>query len=387
MQAMVCDKCGSTKMKMENGFMVCEYCDTKFLKPVNLTVNKEACIGLTDEIIRLNETCKTELIVPLGITDDNRLLSLDIGSIPHILIGGTTGSGKTAFIQSVIASLVSQYGSDKYKLIIYDSKKVDYLPFNGCASMIIPLISDANKVAGALNWLKQETKNRIELLTDGNSLDEHPHLFCVIDDLADISLDEDAMEYLYEILRMGRTVKVHCIISTGLPLAKIIPSELKICVPCRIAFSTVSKMASRIIIDENGAELLETPGEMIFKVHNKKIKCRGVHISENEMQSIMKQMRGCTYDVPSSMDIKNSNINYEYEDIDNIFEEAGKFIIQSDKASIGMLQRKFRIGFNKATRVMDELEDAGVVSTECRTKPRVVLMSLEQFEQYIKENI
>ena len=228
-----------------------------------------------------------KFIVPFGLTEENKILAKDMAEIPHILIGGTTGCGKTTFIQTLLCALISQYGPTKFKLMIYDSKTIDYISFNGLPHLLIPIVTDYRKAAGALNWACAEAMRRLQAIKDGESLENIPHIFFVMDDFSDLSKDEYAIEALYHLLKIGRATKIHCIISTGLPLAKIIPTELKILIPCRIAFSTVTKQASRVILDVNGAESLNSPGEMILKLHSELIKCKCAYASEDEIETFV----------------------------------------------------------------------------------------------------
>lgn len=330
-----------------------------------------------------------KIYIPFGITDDNRLVIREIKEITHMLIAGTTGSGKTLFMQTLLMTLVCQYNPDMLKFILFDSKQVDYLSFDGMPNLLIPILKESRKCIGALHWMNAEAHERIKKIKNGEMIDDLPHIFCVIDDLAEISYNKIYIEQLYEVLRLGRLTKIHCIISTSIPTVKIIPSELKALIHCRIAFSTATKSDSRVIIDENGAETLRAPGEIIFKNYNEMIRCDGIYLSEEEQKSVLKQFIDELNAESNQLDEINGFISESSEvnlQEDNIFEEAGKVVIQNNKASIGLLQRHLRIGFNKANKIMEKLEEAGVVGIDCGTKPRAVLMSLEQFEQYINEN-
>lgn len=241
---------------------------------------------------------------------------------------------------------------------------MDYSLFNGLPNILFPIINDSSKANAFLHWLKLEAETRINSMKMEDSLDKIPHIFCVIDDFSDISKYEDAKETIYTILRLGRIVKIHFIISTGLPIVQVIPSELKILIPCRIAFSTVSKNASRIIIDENGAELLSSPGEMIFKYANNMLTCQCVHLSEPDMQNIINLLICNTnriFSQDSTTDHSSNKSLYKKENSivpenDPLFEEALRIFTDTGHISIGLLQRKLRIGFNRAAQLVDAIK-------------------------------
>lgn len=332
-----------------------------------------------------------DLMVPFGITADGQLISDDVAKIPHMLIGGTTGTGKTSFIQALIISLMSQYGPDKCKYIIYDSKLVDYMSFNGIPHLLLPVINDPRKAEGAIYWLKHEVLNRIERIRDNTTNDDDFHIFMILDDLAEMQNSEEMRDELYEILKLGKKVKIHCIISTGLPIAQIVPEEFKMYIPCRIAFSMVSKQASRIIIDENGAEMLEVPGEIIYKNYSKKQKCYSAYINDIDVNNIVRllvQKMNEDYNlklVGEGLKKIETQDKYEVSDgRDELFVAAGRIVIERKMASVSMLQRYLRIGYKRAECILHQLEEAGVIQVQELGKPSNILMSLMEFEKFVE---
>ena len=325
-----------------------------------------------------------ELMCPLGLIDENKLLSVDMSKIPHMLIGGTTGSGKTNFIQSIIISLFLQYGPDKCKFIIFDSKMVDYMSFCRMPHLIMPVINDASKGDGAILWAKVEALERIKAKKENREGTNNAHIFVILDDYSNIYNVDYVTDDLFELLKLGREANIHCILSTGLPLAKIIPTELKVLFPCRIAFTTVSKLTSRIIIDENGAELLTSPGEMLYRNFGPIIKCRCAHVTDAVMNIVTNQIESRLNDFLAGINIECLQNQTDSDGIDVYFEDAGRFLIEQGQATVSMLQRYFKIGVTRACRILDQLEDACVISAEQGNKPRNVLMSLEDFEHYLR---
>lgn len=350
--------------------------------------------------------------VPLGITEEGKVISQDLASIPHMLISGTTGSGKTAFIQSLLGTLMLQYGPEKVKFLIFDSKMVDYGIFNSSASLLVPVISNPSKAAGALGWLYSQVERRIKMKQEGSSLNEEPEIFLIIDDFSDLSNNESVINELFNILKAGRLVKIHCIISTSTPTAKIISTELKANIPCRIAFSTASKADSRMILDINGAETLLAPGEMIFKWQNMLVKCQSLYVSDDDMQIILNHQNTAINKKGSSIDSlgqmaqelfsggkNNSDRKSILEEIerfqyvernkkmglyentpdeDPMLYEAIKIVIEKGYAQTSLLQIELKLGYTRAARIIDEMECRGIVDPYEGTNHRKVLITKER---------
>lgn len=348
-----------------------------------------------------------DLIVPLGVTENEEIVFKDFSKIPHILISGTTGSGKTTFIQSLISAITLQYSHEKVKFLIFDSKMVDYGIFNSSANLLVPVIINQGKVAGALGWLNSEVNHRIKMKQEGCSLNEEPEIFLIIDDYSDLSNNESVINELFNLLKTGRLVKIHCIISTSTPTAKIISTELKENIPCRIAFKTVSKTASRMILDENGAETLKIPGEIIFKGQNQNIKCQCLYVKENEISAILKALNKKDPEIDSLGKMaqelfsgeknnsyekslidaieknnyieKNTALNKNISDEDPMLNDAIKVVIKNGMASTSILQRNLKLGYARAARLIDIMEERGIVGPYEGSKPREVLITKEQF--------
>lgn len=332
---------------------------------------------------------KGDLIVPLGITEEGKVISQDLASIPHMLISGTTGSGKTAFIQSLLGALMLQYNPDKIKFLIFDSKMVDYGIFNTSPYLLVPVISNRDKVAGAVGWLNNEVNRRLRLKQEGGSLNDVPEIFLIIDDYSDLSNNESVINELFNLLKTGRLVKIHCIISTSTPTAKIISTELKANIPCRIAFSTASKADSRMILDINGAETLLTPGGMIFKWQNELVKCQCLYVSDDDMQIILNYQNQTIKEKELDKDLNALGQqaeklfagvpeDNESPETDPMLEDAIDVVLEAGFASTSLLQRRLKLGYARAASLIDEMEERGIVSGYEGSNPRKVLINRQQ---------
>lgn len=353
-----------------------------------------------------------KLLVPIGITEEQKFFYQDISRIPHILIAGTTGSGKTAFIQSILATLALQYDKDDFNCIIFDSKRIDYLEFKNMKNLLVPVLTDTKKVAGLVSWANAEATRRIKILEDGISADTFSDMFIIIDDYYELSLNKEFSDELLKLLKVGRIAKIHCIISTSTPTAKVISTELKANIPCRITFLTASKMDSRIIIDENGAECLNIPGEMIFKGQNQFVKCQSLYIPDEDIKTILNMSKktsgsgmsqlgeqattifsGQNTKMDQHFDKKimdeiealnrgiTNNFNKKTYKDNQILDRAKQIVIEAGQASTSLLQRKLKLGYAEAARVLDELEQCGIVGPYNGSKPRVVLTAKTSLEK------
>lgn len=347
----------------------------------------------------------------------------DIAKMPHLLIAGATGSGKSVCINTLIMSLLYKADPEEVKLIMIDPKVVELSVYNGIPHLFIPVVTDPKKAAGALHWAVAEMEDRYQKFADLNvrdlkgynakieTIEENedenkpkklPQIVIIVDELADLMMvaPGEVEESICRLAQLARAAGLHLIIATQRPSVNVITGLIKANMPSRIAFSVTSGVDSRTIIDMNGAEKLLGKGDMLFYPtgYQKPVRVQGAFVSDKEVSDVVdfltKQSAGAGYD-PEIVNRINSAASGREDiggkgsssDLDVYFVDAGKFIIEKEKASIGMLQRNFKIGFNRAARIMDQLADAGVVGEEEGTKPRKVLMSIEEFENYIEESI
>lgn len=343
----------------------------------------------------------------------------DIAKMPHLLIAGATGSGKSVCINTLIMSILYKAAPDDVKLIMIDPKVVELSAYNGIPHLFIPVVTDPKKAAGALNWAVAEMMDRYDKfaqynvrdlkgynarvegladIEDENKPKKLPQIVIIVDELADLMMvaPGEVEDSICRLAQLARAAGIHLIIATQRPSVNVITGLIKANMPSRIAFSVSSGVDSRTILDMNGAEKLLGKGDMLFypQGYQKPARVQGAFVSDQEVAAVVAFLasrhasQGYDQEIqqkieavkdPSGQGAAGGN------ERDTYFLEAGKFIIEKDKASIGMLQRAFKIGFNRAARIMDQLCQAGVVGEEEGTKPRKVLMSMEQFEQYIDE--
>ena len=343
----------------------------------------------------------------------------DIAKMPHVLIAGSTGSGKSVCINTLIMSILYKAHPDDVKLIMVDPKVVELSVYNGIPHLLIPVVTDPKKAAAALQWAVAEMTERYKKFADHNVRDlkgynklaeaskdsgdanapvKMPQIVIIVDELADLMMvaSGDVEEAIVRLAQLARAAGIHLVIATQRPSVDVITGLIKANMPSRIAFAVSSGVDSRTILDMNGAEKLLGKGDMLFypQGYSKPARVQGAFVSDKEVSDVVdflkNQAIGNIYGADLEEKIAHISDSGESSsggssagETDELFAEAGRFIIEKDKASIGMLQRAFRIGFNRAARIMDQLADAGVVGEEEGTKPRKVLMSMEQFENYL----
>ncbi len=350
----------------------------------------------------------------------------DIGKMPHMLIAGATGSGKSVCINTLIMSILYKARPDEVKLIMVDPKVVELSVYNGIPHLMIPVVTDPKQAAEALKWGVVEMDDRynkfaefgvrdlngynkkVQGMTDVPEQDRYqvlPRIIIIVDELADLMMvaSKEVEESICRIAQKARAAGIHLVIATQRPSVDVVTGLIKANMPSRIAFSVSSGTDSRTILDMVGAEKLLGKGDMLFypQGYTKPARVQGAFVSDQEVNDVvdfLKEHSGLEgYDEEIVQKIKHAsssssdpsggsgNAGSAPGGKDELFVEAAKAIIDKNKASIGMLQRLFKIGFNRAARIMDQLAEAGVVGEEEGTKPRKVLMSEEQFEQYIEE--
>ena len=341
-----------------------------------------------------------------------------------MLIAGSTGSGKSVCINTLIMSILYKAKPDEVKLILVDPKVVELSVYNGIPHLLIPVVTDPKQASAALHWGVAEMTDRYQKFADMNvrdlkgynkkvedmrakgdatAPDKLPQIVIIVDELADLMMvaPGEVEESICRLAQLARAAGIHLIIATQRPSVDVITGLIKANMPSRVAFAVSSGVDSRTILDMNGAEKLLGKGDMLFypQGYSKPARIQGAFVSDGEVSDVVdflkNQVIGNVYDdqivekvktLESSGGGSGGGAGGGGPERDAYFEEAGKFIIDKDKASIGMLQRVFKIGFNRAARIMDQLAEAGVVGEEEGTKPRKVLMSPEQFEQYIEES-
>ncbi|MDD3414025.1 MAG: DNA translocase FtsK [Lachnospiraceae bacterium] len=385
--------------------------------------NKDNSTVMFRDLLENNkfEKFPSNIAFAVGKDISGDVIVTDIAKMPHLLIAGATGSGKSVCINTLIMSILYKAHPDDVKMIMVDPKVVELSVYNGIPHLMIPVVTDPKKAAAALHWGVAEMTDRYQKFADFNVRDlkgynkkvsemkavegeeplkKLPQIIIIVDELADLMMVSpgEVEESICRLAQLARAAGIHLIIATQRPSVDVITGLIKANMPSRIAFSVSSGVDSRTILDMNGAEKLLGKGDMLFypQGYTKPARVQGAFVSDKEVQDIVdflkEQSTGPLYSAKVEAEIANvknasgsdSGIDSANEK-DTYFVDAAKFIIEKDKASIGMLQRVFKIGFNRAARIMDQLADAGVVGEEEGTKPRKILMSEEQFEQYIEE--
>lgn len=343
----------------------------------------------------------------------------DIAKMPHLLIAGATGSGKSVCINTIIMSILYKADPEDVKLILIDPKVVELSVYNGIPHLLIPVVTDPKKAAGALHWAVAEMMDRYQKFADCQVRDlkgynqkiaaishvedeakptKMPQIVVVVDELADLMMvaPGDVEDAICRLAQLARAAGIHLIIATQRPSVDVITGLIKANMPSRIAFSVSSGVDSRTILDMNGAEKLLGNGDMLFypQGFQKPLRVQGPFVSDPEVEAVvdfLKKQSTVVYnpEIEAKMASASSGSGPGAggNERDAYFVEAGKFVIEKEKGSIGMLQRMFKVGFNRAARIMDQLEEAGVVGPEEGTKPRKILMSLAEFEQYVDEYV
>ena len=389
--------------------------------------NKETSPVMLRDLLETEEFQKSTSKIAFAAGRDiaGKVVVADIMKMPHLLIAGATGSGKSVCINTLIMSILYKADPDEVKLIMIDPKVVELSVYNGIPHLMIPVVTDPKKASGALNWAVVEKDKRYRLFAEYNVRDlrgynekvsevekqiengekpeKMPQIVIIVDELADLMMvaPGEIEEAICRLAQLARAAGIHLVLATQRPSVNVITGLIKANMPSRIAFSVSSGVDSRTIIDMNGAEKLLGKGDMLFypSGYQKPARVQGAFVSDKEVQNVVEYLVTKNGNAIYNEEVEN-HVNSAQtgmasaagagggaDERDVYFVDAGRFIIEKDKASIGMLQRVFKIGFNRAARIMDQLFEAGVVGEEEGTKPRKVLMSMEEFEQYIEEYV
>lgn len=362
----------------------------------------------------------SKLAFAVGRDISGDVVVTDLAKMPHLLIAGATGSGKSVCINTLIMSVLYKAKPEEVRLIMVDPKVVELSIYNGIPHLMIPVVTDPKKAAGALNWAVAEMTDRYKKFADWNVRDLKgynqklaeqaekngekaqplPQIVIIVDELADLMMvcPGDVEDAICRLAQMARAAGLHLVIATQRPSVNVITGLIKANVPSRIAFSVSSGVDSRTIIDMNGAEKLLGKGDMLFypSGYQKPVRVQGAFVSDSEVSAVVDFLKenneSQTFD--SAIEARLSAAGAPDNGAsgggqgagqDEYFVEAGRFIIEKQKASIGMLQRAFKIGFNRAARIMDQLAEAGVVSEDAGTKAREILMDMSQYEELLQE--
>lgn len=341
---------------------------------------------------------KSDLAIGLGKDIAGNIVIVDLSKMPHLLIAGATGSGKSVCINSLIVSLLYKASPQQVKMILIDPKVVELNIYNGIPHLLTPVVTDPKKAAGVLNWAVQEMTKRYNLFAqygvrDIDSYNEKYKenslykIVIIIDELSDLMMVSPAEveEYIFRLAQMARAAGIHLVIATQRPSVDVITGVIKANIPSRISFAVSSQIDSRTILDMAGAEKLLGKGDMLFNPIGaaKPMRIQGAFISEEEVEAVVNFLKNHSKPQYEEIEIEektNGKIFEQQED--ELLEDAISVILETGQASISMLQRRLRIGYARAARIIDQLEQKGIISGYDGSKPRQILVSKEEIKKY-----
>ena len=367
------------------------------------------------EIIDSDEfkNSKSKITFAVGKDISGKAIVADLKSMPHLLIAGSTGSGKSVCINSIITSLLYKANPDEVKLILVDPKVVELGNYNGIPHLLIPVVTDPSKAAAALNWAVAEMTDRYkkfaeEGVRDLESYNEYvraneepekvmPQVVIIIDELADLMMAAPSQieESICRLAQMARAAGMHLIVATQRPSVDVITGVIKANIPSRIAFAVSSQVDSRTILDMQGAEKLVGKGDMLFNPMGmgKPIRVQGTFVTDGEVHKVIDFVKSQVENGTSSYNediltkIERTNVQESMDDSDDFLPEAIDLVVRSGQASVSMLQRRFRIGYNRAARIVDMMEARGIIGPQDGSSPRQVLMTEEELENLENEGV
>ncbi len=343
---------------------------------------------------------KSKLSVSLGLDVSGSPVAIDIEKMPHVLVAGTTGSGKSVLINSFIASLLFRASPSEVKLILVDPKRVEFTAYNGTPHLLTPVIVEPEKILSALKWAMAEMDRRYKLFSERGvrNIDGYnelsgfqaiPYIIIVIDELADLMMfaPVEVEDSIARLAQMARATGIHLVIATQRPSVNVITGLIKANIPCRIAFNVASLVDSRVIIDAPGAEKLLGRGDMLYVPPDqaKPTRIQGAYVSEKEVKKLVEYLKSQSPHVEYTEEVTSQQVHLKKNGSsasssnggggkDQFFEEAVRIVCQFDKASASLLQRRLSVGYARAARIIDQLEAAGIIGPGEGSKPRDVLV-------------
>jgi S-DNA-T family DNA segregation ATPase FtsK/SpoIIIE len=347
---------------------------------------------------------ESKLKLGLGKSIAGKPVIADLATMPHLLIAGTTGSGKTVCVNTLIMSLVFNATPDELKFLMVDPKMVELAAYNSLPHLLCPVVTDPKKVSSALHWVVTEMENRYKLFAEVGvrnidmynerveeaKITEHglmPYIVVIIDELADLMLvaQADIESAITRLAQLSRAVGIHIILATQRPSVDVITGVIKANVPARISFKVATKVDSRTVLDINGADKLLGRGDMLFLEPGveKPLRAQGSLVSDGEIEKVVKaatSQRGAEYnDEILHVQKKQSTKTFEK---DEVYDEAVRLVLQTKQASVSMLQRKLGLGYTRAARLIDMMEEEGIVGPYQGSKPRdIIVDNLEEIQR------
>jgi S-DNA-T family DNA segregation ATPase FtsK/SpoIIIE len=378
-------------------------------KLIGITVPKKGPfpeLSWSDQIKTKEFISSSRITVPVGIDEFGESVLIDLGKMPHMLIAGASGSGKSVLLHSFINSLLEKNTPETLRLILCDPKRVELAIYNDLPELLTPVIFEPKKVLRALSWAIKEMERRYEILAaekvqnisqyhkevyepslkskkKSEELPESlPFIFIFVDELADVmhAYPKEMEAIIVRLTQMSKTVGIHLVLATQRPSSSVLTGAIKSNIPSRIALSLASYVDSRMIIDQNGAEKLVGSGDMLFMDNDtpQLRRLQGYIVSTPELSARMKRLKKESYDA-FTLDLDPQPEAYFSRDVDveDMYEDARRAVIEVGKASTSYLQRKLRIGYSRAARLMDLLEEGGVIGPQTGSEPREILIDKE----------
>ena len=336
-----------------------------------------------------------KLTIALGKDIAGTAVIAHLDDMPHMLIAGTTGSGKTVCVNAVILSLLMRYTPNELKFVMIDPKMVELAPFNGLPHLLCPVVTESKKAAGALNWVVNEMERRYRLLSElgvrnikgyneKKTEEPLPYIVVLIDEFADLMVvARDQVESaVTRLAQLSRAVGIHLVLATQRPSVDVITGVIKANMPSRISFKVASKVDSRTVLDMNGADKLLGKGDMLFlrPQDSKPIRAQGALVSDSEIERVVEFIKAQASPVYDEQIVKDqSRSGTISSERDELYDEAVRIIIESNQASVSILQRRLRLGYTRAARIIDMMEEDGMVGPFEGSKPRRLLVDREQW--------
>ncbi|HOX96295.1 MAG TPA: DNA translocase FtsK [Candidatus Woesebacteria bacterium] len=351
---------------------------------------------------------KSKTVVSLGLDVSGSPCVVDIAKMPHILIAGTTGSGKSVLINAFISSILFRSSPEEVKFIMVDPKRVELTPYNGIPHLLTDVITEVDKVVNALGWAVAEMERRYKIFqevgvkniasyNESKAFQSMPYIIIIVDEMADIMMSKNAGDvenHIVRIAQMARAVGIHLVLATQRPSVNVLTGLIKANIPARIAFQVTSMIDSRVIIDSPGAEKLLGKGDMLFIPPDvaKPKRIQGAFVSDKEIGDMLKFIHSMGVEAKNDENITKGStprgtISATGQDMGNVdekFEEAARLCIAEGKGSASLLQRRLEIGYARAARILDQLEQAGILAHAEGNKPREIIVN--SFEEYLPQN-
>lgn len=370
--------------------------------------NKVTSMVTIKEVITSSEFKKQKSKLTIGLGKDisgNPIIG-DLASMPHLLIAGATGSGKSVCVNTIISSILFNAKPDEVKFLMIDPKVVELSNYNGIPHLILPVVTDPKKASIALNWAVNEMTRRYKIFAEQvvrdmksynkkaelAGLEILPQIVVIIDELADLmmvapNVVEDA---ICRLAQMARAAGIHLIVATQRPSVDVITGLIKANIPSRIAFSVSSSIDSRTIIDMGGAEKLLGKGDMLYYPigASKPKRAQGAFMSDDEVEALVNYIKSQDHEIQYNEEILDDvqSVGMNMDDVDEYLEEAIQFVIDTGQASASLMQRRFRVGYNRAARLVDSMEERGIIGPSRGSKPREVLITADEFKSLTSED-